>query len=31
MDEDRQPELTEGRVKSWGKQLTEEMCLDQLA
>ena len=31
IDEDRQPELTEGRVKAWCKQLTEEMCLDQLA
>ncbi|VEI44331.1 flavodoxin FldA [Actinobacillus equuli] len=31
IDEDRQPELTSERVSRWCKQLTEEMCLDQLA
>ena len=31
IDEDRQPELTNERVKAWCKQLREEMCLDQLA
>lgn len=31
IDEDRQPELTEARVNKWCQQLTEEMCLDQLA
>ncbi|MCD8547019.1 MAG: flavodoxin FldA [Aeromonadaceae bacterium] len=30
IDEDRQPELTEGRVKAWCKQLVEEMCLAEL-
>lgn len=31
IDEDRQPELTEERVKQWCAQLREEMCLDELA
>lgn len=31
IDEDRQPELTDQRVKAWCKQLREEMCLDELA
>lgn len=31
IDEDRQPELTEQRVKDWCAQLREEMCLDELA
>ena len=31
IDEDRQPELTDARVTAWCKQITEEMCLDQLA
>lgn len=30
IDEDRQPELTEQRVKQWCAQITEEMCLDEL-
>ena len=30
IDEDRQPELTEGRVKAWCKQLVDEMCLAEL-
>jgi len=29
IDEDRQPELTESRVKDWCKQLTEEMSLNE--
>ena len=29
IDEDRQPELTETRVKDWCKQLTEEMSLNE--
>ncbi|MGL5948057.1 MAG: flavodoxin FldA [Aeromonas sp.] len=31
IDEDRQPELTAGRVKAWCQQLNEEMCLSELA
>jgi flavodoxin I len=31
IDEDRQPELTDERVKSWCKQIHEEMCLSELA
>ena len=31
IDEDRQPELTETRVKQWCEQITEEMCLAELA
>jgi flavodoxin I len=31
IDEDRQPELTEKRVKQWCKQINEEMCLAELA
>jgi flavodoxin I len=31
IDEDRQPELTEQRVKQWCAQITEEMCLEELA
>ncbi|XOV77705.1 MAG: flavodoxin FldA [Aestuariibacter sp.] len=31
VDEDRQPELTEVRVKSWSKQIHDEMCLAELA
>lgn len=31
IDEDRQPELTEERVKAWCKQLNEELCLAELA
>jgi flavodoxin I len=31
IDEDRQPELTESRVKQWSKQVYEEMCLAELA
>lgn len=31
IDEDRQPELTEERVKQWCAQLREEMCLDELS
>lgn len=30
IDEDRQPELTEQRVKAWCAQINEEMCLDEL-
>lgn len=30
IDEDRQPELTQDRVKGWCKQLYEEMCLKEL-
>jgi len=30
IDEDRQPELTEQRVKQWCTQIREEMCLDEL-
>lgn len=30
IDEDRQPDLTEGRVKAWCKQLVDEMCLAEL-
>ena len=30
IDEDRQPELTEQRVKQWCAQINEEMCLDEL-
>ncbi|KMT64710.1 flavodoxin FldA [Catenovulum maritimum] len=29
IDEDRQPELTDERVKAWCKQITEEMCLNE--
>ena len=31
IDEDRQPELTESRVKQWSAQVYEEMCLAELA
>lgn len=31
IDEDRQPELTDQRVKQWCAQIREEMCLDELA
>lgn len=31
IDEDRQPELTEARVKEWTKQIYNEMCLAELA
>jgi len=31
IDEDRQPELTESRVKTWSKQIYNEMCLAELA
>jgi flavodoxin I len=31
IDEDRQPELTETRVKEWAKQIYNEMCLAELA
>jgi flavodoxin I len=31
IDEDRQPELTEKRVKQWCDQISEEMCLAELA
>lgn len=31
IDEDRQPELTEQRVKQWCKQIYDEMCLAELA
>lgn len=31
IDEDRQPELTDSRVKAWSKQIFEEMCLAELA
>ncbi len=30
IDEDRQPELTESRVKAWSKLVHEEMCLSEL-
>lgn len=30
IDEDRQPELTEQRVKQWSKQVYDEMCLAEL-
>lgn len=30
IDEDRQPEKTDERIKKWCNQLREEMCLDQL-
>lgn len=30
IDEDRQPELTESRIKQWSKQVYEEMCLAEL-
>ncbi|ATC94553.1 flavodoxin FldA [Pseudoalteromonas tunicata] len=30
IDEDRQPELTEQRIKQWCKQVYEEMCLAEL-
>jgi len=30
IDEDRQPELTEQRVKTWVKQIYDEMCLAEL-
>ncbi len=30
IDEDRQPELTDKRVKDWCAQIREEMCLDEL-
>ncbi|CAG9000974.1 MAG: Flavodoxin [Candidatus Celerinatantimonas neptuna] len=30
IDEDRQPELTEQRVKTWCKQVYDEMCLAEL-
>ncbi len=31
IDEDRQPELTESRVKDWCKQIHDELCLAELA
>ena len=31
IDEDRQPELTEQRVKAWSAQVFDEMCLSELA
>ncbi|MBD1575865.1 flavodoxin FldA [Vibrio sp. S11_S32] len=31
IDEDRQPELTDTRVKAWSKQIYDEMCLAELA
>ncbi|KPU83135.1 flavodoxin FldA [Psychromonas sp. PRT-SC03] len=31
IDEDRQPELTASRVKTWSKQVFDEMCLAELA
>jgi flavodoxin I len=31
IDEDRQPELTALRVKTWSKQVYDEMCLAELA
>ncbi|PAJ75387.1 flavodoxin [Pseudoalteromonas sp. NBT06-2] len=31
IDEDRQPELTNGRVKQWCAQIFEEMCLAELS
>ncbi|MBD1571863.1 flavodoxin FldA [Vibrio sp. S17_S38] len=30
IDEDRQPELTDSRVKAWSKQIYDEMCLAEL-
>lgn len=30
IDEDRQPELTEERVKAWCAQINEELCLSEL-
>jgi len=30
IDEDRQPELTEQRVKAWCKQIHDELCLSEL-
>ena len=30
IDEDRQPELTEQRIKEWCQQIHQEMCLDDL-
>ena len=30
IDEDRQPDLTPGRIEAWCKQLVEEMCLSEL-
>ena len=31
IDEDRQPELTDSRVKAWCKQIHDELCLAELA
>ena len=31
IDEDRQPELTESRVKAWCQQIHDELCLSELA
>lgn len=31
IDEDRQPELTDERIKSWCKQIHDEMCLSELS
>lgn len=31
IDEDRQPELTSTRVKTWSKQIFDEMCLAELS
>ena len=31
IDEDRQPELTDERVRAWCKQLHDELCLAELA
>ncbi|PKF60483.1 flavodoxin FldA [Psychromonas sp. psych-6C06] len=31
IDEDRQPELTATRVKTWSKQIFDEMCLAELS
>ncbi len=31
IDEDRQPELTDERVKAWCAQIKEEMCLAELS
>ncbi|GGA73280.1 flavodoxin [Neiella marina] len=30
IDEDRQPELTDERVKTWAAQIYQEMCLEEL-
>ncbi|GAM68992.1 flavodoxin 1 [Vibrio sp. JCM 19236] len=30
IDEDRQPELTDERVKNWVEQIYSEMCLSEL-